>query len=196
MTWQAVDEAGQVGASPVPGNEMSMLAALTHQVHRPTHPITTSSIVSTPSYSRFHAGIVPRMYPWMRSASSSKVLLVVRPPRTRGDAGLNARSPRASRSSQAADLVAAIPAGRRRGRRDRIADPSGAARPADDDHTRPLIHTPSVNPRSGLTRRGSCRYTSMSGEPATPCTNHHLILAQAASRASSSKSPPTPPCSR
>src|SRR5512132_1736575 len=58
---------------------MPIEAALDSPGPLTTQPMTASVMFSTPSYSCFHSGILSRMYPWMRSASSWKVVEVVRP---------------------------------------------------------------------------------------------------------------------
>ena len=52
---------GQVGASPVPGSEMPMLAAFDSPGPFTTQPITASVSVSTPSRVAFHSGMRSRM---------------------------------------------------------------------------------------------------------------------------------------
>src|SRR4051812_21623641 len=70
---------GQLGASPVPGRLMPILAAFDSPGPLTTQPMTARVIVSTPAYCVFHSGMRSRMYACVRSASSWKVLLVVRP---------------------------------------------------------------------------------------------------------------------
>jgi hypothetical protein len=65
--------------------------------------MTARVIVSTPSYIAFHSGMRSRMYSCVRSASSWKVVLVVRPhPGHAVTLGENDRMPSACNSSHAA----------------------------------------------------------------------------------------------
>ncbi len=82
---------------------MPMLAALDSPGPLTMQPMTARVMVSTPSYVRVHSGIFSLTYPVMRSASSWKVVLVVRPqPGHAVTLGAKDRRPRAWRSSQAA----------------------------------------------------------------------------------------------
>ena len=99
-TFSPSTNTGAAGDSPVPGRLMPMFACFDSPGPLTMQPMTATFIASTPGYDFFHSGICSRRYVWMLSASSWKVVDVVRPqPGQAMTIGANLRKPMVCRIS-------------------------------------------------------------------------------------------------